>query len=159
MGQSGCRNILRKARLFNYSLKFATDNFSAGFNNDVLVNRYQPFTGSFPINMQNGGVLNGLLKATVFDLFEDLRFTGVPSFAPEVLQRVRLDDPMKIKHLRKALDHFAEEGASQVFKPLTGADWVVGVVGPLQFEVLAARIAAEYGLAAHFEGAGLDAAR
>ncbi|MBP2290612.1 peptide chain release factor 3 [Azospirillum rugosum] len=90
---------------------------------------------------------------------EDLRFTGVPSFAPELLQRVRLDDPMRVKHLRKALEHFAEEGASQVFKPLTGADWVVGVVGQLQFEVLAARIEAEYGISARFEGAGVDAAR
>ncbi|MBI1208280.1 MAG: peptide chain release factor 3 [Azospirillum sp.] len=90
---------------------------------------------------------------------EELRFTGVPSFAPEHLQRVRLDDPMRAKHLRKALDHFAEEGASQVFKPLTGADWVVGVVGPLQFEVLAARIEAEYGLPVRFEGAGVDSAR
>jgi peptide chain release factor 3 len=90
---------------------------------------------------------------------EEIRFTGVPSFAPEMLQRVRPDDPMRAKHLRKALEHFAEEGASQVFKPLTGADWVVGVVGPLQFEVLASRIEAEYGIAARFESAGLDAAR
>jgi peptide chain release factor 3 len=90
---------------------------------------------------------------------EEIRFTGVPSFAPEVLQKVRLDDPMRTKHLRKALEHFAEEGASQVFKPLIGADWIVGVVGPLQFEVLAARIEAEYGIAARFESAGLDAAR
>ena len=90
---------------------------------------------------------------------EDLRYTGVPSFAPELLQRVRLDDPMKVKHLRKALEHFAEEGASQVFKPLVGADWVVGVVGPLQFEVLAARLDAEYDLKAKFETAGYDSAR
>lgn len=90
---------------------------------------------------------------------EELRYTGVPSFAPELLQRVRLDDPMKVKHLRKALEHFAEEGASQVFKPLVGADWVVGVVGPLQFEVLAARLQAEYDLKARFETAGYDSAR
>ncbi|MDR3514692.1 MAG: peptide chain release factor 3 [Azospirillaceae bacterium] len=90
---------------------------------------------------------------------EELRFTGVPSFAPEVLQRVHLDDPMKVKHLRKALDHLAEEGASQVFKPLLGADWIVGVVGPLQFEVLAARIEAEYDIKARFETAAVDAAR
>ncbi|MDP9127589.1 MAG: peptide chain release factor 3 [Pseudomonadota bacterium] len=90
---------------------------------------------------------------------EDLRFTGVPSFAPELLQRVHIGDPMKIKHMRRALEHFAEEGASQVFKPLTGAEWIVGVVGPLQFEVLAARIEAEYGLPAKFESAGVEAAR
>ncbi len=90
---------------------------------------------------------------------EALRFTGVPSFAPELIQRVNIGDPMKIKHLRRALEHFAEEGASQVFKPLLGSDWVVGVVGPLQFEVLAARIEAEYGLPARFETAGIEAAR
>ncbi len=90
---------------------------------------------------------------------ETLRFTGVPSFAPEHLQKVRPDDPMRIKHLRKALEHFAEEGVSQVFKPLLGSDWVVGVVGPLQFEVLSERIQAEYGVAARFESAGLETAR
>ncbi|HBM90470.1 MAG TPA: peptide chain release factor 3 [Rhodospirillaceae bacterium] len=90
---------------------------------------------------------------------EDINFMGVPSFAPELLQRVHIEDPMKVKHVRRALEHFAEEGASQVFKPLTGSDWIVGVVGPLQFEVLAARIKTEYGLPAHFETAGLEAAR
>lgn len=90
---------------------------------------------------------------------ETLHFTGVPSFAPEVLQRVHLDDPMKVKHLRRALEHFAEEGASQIFKPLTGAEWIVGVVGPLQFEVLSARIDAEYGIPAKFESAGVELAR
>lgn len=90
---------------------------------------------------------------------ETLNFVGVPSFAPELLQRVHVSDPMKVKHVRKALEHFAEEGASQVFKPLSGSDWIVGVVGQLQFEVLAARMAAEYGLPANFESAGLDSAR
>ncbi|MDD3371842.1 MAG: peptide chain release factor 3, partial [Alphaproteobacteria bacterium] len=90
---------------------------------------------------------------------EKIRFLGVPSFAPELLQRVHISDPLKVKHMRRALEHFAEEGASQVFKPLSGSDWVVGVVGPLQFEVLAARIGAEYGLEAKFEDAGVSAAR
>jgi peptide chain release factor 3 len=90
---------------------------------------------------------------------ETLRFMGVPSFAPELLQRVHIGDPMKAKHMRRALEHFAEEGASQVFKPLLGSEWIVGVVGPLQFEVLAARIEAEYGLPATFESAGVEAAR
>ena len=90
---------------------------------------------------------------------ENLRFNGVPSFAPELLQRVHIGDPMKVKHMRRALEHFAEEGASQVFKPLSGGEWIVGVVGALQFEVLAARIEAEYGLPATFETAGIEAAR
>lgn len=90
---------------------------------------------------------------------EKLRFVGVPSFAPEILRRVHIKDPMKIKHLRKALEHFAEEGASQVFKPIIGSDWIVGVVGPLQFEVLSERLKAEYTLEADFEMAAIDAAR
>ncbi|MBV8549435.1 MAG: peptide chain release factor 3 [Alphaproteobacteria bacterium] len=90
---------------------------------------------------------------------ETLNYVGVPSFAPEFLQRVHIGDPMKVKHMRRALEHFAEEGASQVFKPLIGSEWIVGVVGPLQFEVLAARIEAEYGLPARFESAGIEAAR
>ncbi|MGE0723217.1 MAG: peptide chain release factor 3 [Alphaproteobacteria bacterium] len=90
---------------------------------------------------------------------EELRFLGVPSFAPEMLQRVRLEDPLRAKHLQRALLQLAEEGASQVFRPLLGADWIVGVVGPLQFDVLAHRIAAEYDIRARFEPAPVDAAR
>ncbi|WP_417826955.1 peptide chain release factor 3 [Thalassospira povalilytica] len=90
---------------------------------------------------------------------EDLRFRGVPAFAPELLQKVRLDDPLKGKHLQRALEQLAEEGASQVFKPMMGADWIVGVVGQLQFEVLKERIAAEYGIKVHFEETPAYAAR
>jgi hypothetical protein len=68
--------LLKKAKLFDYKLKFSVDNFSAGFNNDVLVTRYQPFTGSVPINLSGTDQFNGMLKASIFDLFEDIRFTG-----------------------------------------------------------------------------------
>jgi len=90
---------------------------------------------------------------------EDLRFTGIPSFAPEVLRRVRLDDPMKAKQLKKALEDLAEEGVSQLFKPVNGATWIVGVVGMLQFDVIANRIESEYNLKAGFEDAPYDTAR
>ncbi|MDO6433910.1 hypothetical protein Q4E93_25105 [Flavitalea sp. BT771] len=68
--------LLKKAKLFDYKLKFSVDNFSAGFNNDVLITRYQPFTGSLPINLSGTDQFNGMLKASIFDLFEDIRFTG-----------------------------------------------------------------------------------
>jgi peptide chain release factor 3 len=90
---------------------------------------------------------------------EDLRFTGIPNFAPEILQRVRLDDPMKSKQLRRALESFAEEGVTQVFKPRLGANWIVGVVGRLQLEVLASRIGSEYGIKVGFEAAPFETAR
>ena len=90
---------------------------------------------------------------------EALRFTGLPSFAPELLQSVRANDPMKAKHLDKALLQFAEEGAAKLFKPLVGAGWIVGVVGALQFEVLASRIEQEYGLPVRFEPSQFTSAR
>ena len=90
---------------------------------------------------------------------EDIRFTGIPNFAPEILRRVRLDDPMRAKHLRRALEDLAEEGVTQVFRPMLGAQWIVGVVGQLQIDVLASRIASEYKIAVGFEGAPYETAR
>ncbi|MFC0281713.1 peptide chain release factor 3 [Falsigemmobacter intermedius] len=90
---------------------------------------------------------------------ETLRFTGIPSFAPELLQSVRATDPMKAKHLEKALMQFAEEGAAKVFKPMIGSGFIVGVVGALQFEVLASRIELEYGIPVRFEGSAFSSAR
>ena len=90
---------------------------------------------------------------------EAVRFTGIPNFAPEILRRVRLDDPMKAKQLRRALEDLAEEGATQVFRPVIGTAWIVGVVGPLQLDVLAARIEAEYKIAMGFEEAPYETAR
>ena len=90
---------------------------------------------------------------------EDLTFTGIPSFAPELMQRARPMDPLKAKHLGKALEQLAEEGAARVFKPVMEADWIVGVVGALQFDVLADRIRTEYNIPVKFEDTTLHTAR
>ncbi|GHE00446.1 peptide chain release factor 3 [Defluviimonas sp. 20V17] len=90
---------------------------------------------------------------------EALRFTGIPSFAPELLQGIRATDPMKAKHLEKALMQFAEEGAAKVFKPMIGSGFIVGVVGALQFDVLASRIEQEYSLPVRFEASQFTSAR
>jgi peptide chain release factor 3 len=90
---------------------------------------------------------------------EALRVSGIPSFAPELLQGIRAGDPMKAKHLEKALMQFAEEGAAKVFKPMIGSGFIVGVVGALQFEVLASRIELEYGLPVRFETSQFTSAR
>ena len=89
----------------------------------------------------------------------DIRFTGLPNFAPEILRRVALKDPTKTKQLRKALDDMAEEGVTQVFYPEIGSNWIVGVVGQLQLEVLISRLEAEYKVAAGLEPAPFDTAR
>jgi peptide chain release factor 3 len=90
---------------------------------------------------------------------EPIRFTGIPSFAPEILMRVRLGDPMRAKHLRAALEDLAEEGVTQVFRPELGAEWIVGVVGQLQLDVLQTRLDAEYNLPIGFEAAPYITAR
>ncbi|GBQ15542.1 peptide chain release factor 3 [Swaminathania salitolerans] len=90
---------------------------------------------------------------------EELRFTGVPHFAPEILRRVRLDDAMKAKKLRQALVELAEEGVVQLFRPQDGLSPIVGVVGTLQLDVLQSRLKGEYGVAIGFESTPFTIAR
>jgi len=90
---------------------------------------------------------------------EDLSFVGVPSFAPEIVRRVRLTDAMKAKKLKEALQQMSEEGVVQVFRPRDGAPALVGVVGPLQLDVLKARLDAEYSLPVEFEVSEFQLAR
>jgi peptide chain release factor 3 len=90
---------------------------------------------------------------------EEIRFTGIPNFAPEILRRVRLADPTKTKQLRNALNDMAEEGVMQVFHPQIGSNWIVGVVGQLQLDVLISRLQAEYKVDAGFEPSPWDTAR
>lgn len=90
---------------------------------------------------------------------EDITFVGVPSFAPEILRRVRLTDAMKAKKLKEALQQMSEEGVVQVFRPRDGAPALVGVVGMLQLDVLKARLDAEYSLPVDFEISEFQLAR
>jgi peptide chain release factor 3 len=90
---------------------------------------------------------------------EDINFVGVPSFAPEILRRVRLPDAMKAKKLKQALQQLAEEGVVQVFRPIDGSPALVGVVGALQLDVLRARLADEYALSIGWDTPGVQLAR
>ena len=90
---------------------------------------------------------------------EEIAFRGVPSFAAEILRRVKLADAMKAKKLREALRQMAEEGVVQVFLPHDGAAAIVGVVGALQLDVLAERLEAEYGLPVSFEPSRFEVCR
>ncbi len=82
---------------------------------------------------------------------ENLKFTGIPHFAPELFRRIRLKDPLKTKQLQKGLQQLAEEGSTQVFFPLNNNDIIVGAVGVLQFEVVAYRLKDEYKVEAIYE--------
>jgi peptide chain release factor 3 len=90
---------------------------------------------------------------------EILNATGIPMFAPELLQVIRSDDPMKARHLQNALRQFAEEGTIRFFRTSLGGTYVVGVVGALQFDVLKDRIKNEYNIPIRYETAPYSAAR
>ena len=107
------------------------------------------------------GIYNhGTIKiGDTFSEKEVLKFSGIPNFAPEHFRRIRLQNPLKVKHLRKGLKQLAEEGAVQVFRPVTGRDFILGAVGVLQFDVTRARLKSEYGVDAVYEPVEVAAAR
>jgi peptide chain release factor 3 len=99
---------------------------------------------------------------TIGDSFtqgEDLKFTGIPHFAPELFRRARLRDPLRLKALQKGLQQLCEEGATQLFRPLSNNDMILGAIGPLQFEVVAHRLQHEYGVDCVFENVQVYTAR
>ena len=90
---------------------------------------------------------------------EELYFTGIPNFAPELFRRAQLRDPLKMKQLQKGLSQLCEEGATQLFKPVANNDLVLGAVGILQFEVVAQRLKDEYNVDCSFETVNVQTAR
>jgi peptide chain release factor 3 len=90
---------------------------------------------------------------------EDLRFSGIPNFAPELFRRVVLKDPLKSKQLNKGLDQLCEEGATQVYRPLINNDIILGAVGVLQFDVVQYRLRDEYSVESVFEPVQVHCAR
>jgi peptide chain release factor 3 len=90
---------------------------------------------------------------------EDVRFLGIPSFAPEILRRIRLEDAIRAKKLKEALAEMAEEGVVQLFSPLDGSQPIVGVIGALQLDVLGERLTHEYGLQIGFDAAPCEILR
>lgn len=90
---------------------------------------------------------------------EELKYTGIPHFAPELFRRIRLKDPLKTKQLQKGLQQLSEEGSTQVFFPQKNNDLIVGAVGVLQFEVVAYRLKDEYKVEAIYESISVNTAR
>ena len=90
---------------------------------------------------------------------EELKFKGIPHFAPELFKRIRLQDPLKLKQLHKGLKQLSEEGSTQVFMPFKNNDLIVGAVGVLQFEVVAFRLKDEYKVDCVYESVNVHFAR
>jgi len=108
------------------------------------------------IGLHNHGTIQ---IGDTFSEGEDLKYEGIPYFAPELFRRVVLRDPLKLKALQKGVLQLCEEGATQVFRPLKNNDIILGAVGVLQFEVAAYRLKGEYGVEAVVEAVGVHTAR
>jgi peptide chain release factor 3 len=108
------------------------------------------------IGLHNYGTIN---IGDSFSEGERLSFTGIPNFAPEIFRRAVLKDPLRMKALQKGLAQLCEEGATQLFKPLRNNDLILGAIGPLQFEVVAFRLADEYGVQCVFDAVNVHTAR
>jgi peptide chain release factor 3 len=108
------------------------------------------------IGLHNHGTIN---IGDTFTEGERLAFTGIPNFAPEIFRRAVLKDPLRMKALAKGLSQLCEEGATQLFKPLRNSDLILGAVGQLQFEVVAFRLADEYGVQCVFDTIAVHAVR
>ena len=108
------------------------------------------------IGLHNHGTIN---IGDTFTEGEDLRFTGIPNFAPELFRRAQLRDPLKMKALTKGLAQLCEEGATQLLRPLTRNDLILGAVGVLQFDVVKERLKTEYKVDCNFEAVAVQTAR
>jgi peptide chain release factor 3 len=108
------------------------------------------------IGLHNHGTIN---IGDTFTEGEQLNFTGVPNFAPELFRRAQLKDPLRMKALQKGLSQLCEEGATQLFKPLRNNDLILGAIGQLQFEVVAFRLQDEYSVQGVFEPINVALAR
>ncbi|HDR1458612.1 TPA: peptide chain release factor 3, partial [Pasteurella multocida] len=108
------------------------------------------------IGLHNHGTIQ---IGDTFTQGEELKFTGIPNFAPELFRRIRLKDPLKQKQLLKGLVQLSEEGAVQVFRPLMNNDLIVGAVGVLQFDVVVSRLKSEYNVEAIYENINVATAR
>ena len=108
------------------------------------------------IGLHNHGTIN---IGDSFSEGEDIRFSGIPSFAPEIFRRAVLKDPLRLKALQKGLSQLCEEGATQLFKPLRNNDMILGAVGPLQFDVVLHRLWDEYKVDCQFEPVAVATAR
>jgi peptide chain release factor 3 len=108
------------------------------------------------IGLHNHGTIQ---LGDTFTSGEEMKFTGIPNFAPELFRRIRLKDPLKAKQLQKGLIQLSEEGAVQVFRPLRNNDLIVGAVGVLQFDVVVSRLKTEYKVEAVYEAINVATAR
>lgn len=142
---------LRQVRTGKYVIISDALTFMAG----VRTQTEEAYPGDI-IGLHNHGTIQ---IGDTFTQGEEMKFSGIPSFAPELFRRIRLYTPLKQKQLLKGLVQLSEEGAVQVFRPIANNDLIVGVIGVLQFEVVATRLKNEYNVEALYETVNISTAR
>ena len=115
----------------------------------------EAFAGDI-IGLHNHGTIQ---VGDTFTQGENLKFIGIPNFAPELFKRVCLQDPLKAKALLKGLIQLSEEGATQLFRPLNSNELILGAIGTLQFDVVVYRLQTEYGVSCRYESVNVTLAR
>ncbi|MEY4767395.1 MAG: hypothetical protein RL637_34 [Pseudomonadota bacterium] len=125
------------------------------FQADSRKNIEEAYSGDI-IGLHNHGTIQ---VGDTFTQGENLKYGGIPYFAPELFRRVILKDPLRAKALQKGLVQLTEEGATQLFRPLKNNDLILGAVGILQFDVTAFRLKHEYNVECVYEFIGVHSVR
>ncbi len=125
------------------------------FQADSRKNVEEAYPGDI-LGLHNHGTIQ---VGDTFTQGEDLKYGGIPYFAPELFRRVVLKDPLRAKALHKGLVQLTEEGATQLFKPLKNNDLILGAVGVLQFDVTAFRLKFEYNVECIYDNVAVTTAR
>ncbi|QCI25161.1 peptide chain release factor 3 [Buchnera aphidicola (Rhopalosiphum padi)] len=134
---------------------------------DIIVSDAFSFLAGDRFSIENAypgdviGIHNhGTIKiGDTFTEGEEIKFLGIPSFAPEVFRRIFLKNPLQQKKLKKGLFQLSEEGAIQIFCPITNNSLILGAIGILQFDVVIERLKVEYQIDAMYETVNIALAR
>ncbi len=161
------RDRIAFLRVCSGSYKQGMKMHQVGLEREVRINQALTFMASDreQVNEAWAGDIIGLYNhgtiqiGDTFSEGENLKFTGIPYFAPELFRLVRLKDPLKLKALQKGLKQLCEEGATQLFKPLNSNNLILGAVGLLQFDVVAYRLKHEYNVDCVYEPVSVVTAR
>lgn len=96
---------------------------------------------------------------TIYAGKKSVQFPDLPTFTPELFNRVIAKDVMKQKSYHKGIEQLVQEGTIQLYKSWNGGDYIIGAVGQLQFEVFQFRMENEYNVEIQFEPIGSKVAR
>ena len=128
---------------------------AVGFKAGARISLEKAETGDI-IGIHNHGSIQ---IGDTFTEGEELKFSGIPYFAPELFRRIRLSNPLKAKQLRMGIKQLSEEGSMQVFFPISSNEIIVGAIGQLQFDLVVHRLKSEYGVEAIYEPVNVYTAR